>query len=242
MLMKDKKKCVSTTASDPKLKEKSAETLKPGMQSLLETIESFLQLTDMIREMRINVARRLFHIDNFNEMSIEERVHDVKLPKRPLIDPSKRKYNTNSSSLDNRAESVSVVKTKYLRVTFGDKTGLESFNGAIRKIFSPKHPFGADNVGVGRARDQNPSAIILQSSNFFIPGGKLGRVLNSRFKAFKLSGGKKSRKKARGAQDNKICRMTSLKNTNLSMGEHGMRAKNRGSRWGHKRWQWCLRR
>lgn len=100
---------------------------------------------------------------------------------------------------------------------------LESLDGAIRKIFGSKHPFGAPNVGVGRARDQNPGAVMLQISNFFIHGGKPGKILSSRFEALKLSSGKKCRKKASGAEDTEICGVATLKNTSLSTCEHGMR-------------------
>jgi hypothetical protein len=45
---------------------------------------------------------------------------------------------------------------------------------------------------------------MLQISNFFIHGGKPGKILSSRFEALKLSRGKKCRKKASGAEDTKI--------------------------------------
>ena len=81
---------------------------------MFKAIKSFLQQTDMIREARINVPRRLFHIDLFSKMTIEECILDIKLAERPVVGHSKRKDNTNSGSLDDRAKSVSVVKTRYL--------------------------------------------------------------------------------------------------------------------------------
>ena len=66
-----------------------------------------------------------------------------------------------SGSFDNRTKSVSVVKTRNLSRTFGNKTSLETLNGSIKQIFNTKHSFRAHDVGVGRARNQSPSIILL---------------------------------------------------------------------------------
>ena len=50
----------------------------------------------------------------FNKSAIEEIIFYIKLPKRSFICDIKRKHNTDSSSFDNRTESVSVVETKNL--------------------------------------------------------------------------------------------------------------------------------
>ena len=110
---------------------------------------------------RINIPRKLFHINMFSKGAIEESILDIKLPKRPFICDNKRKHNTDSSSFDNWTESVSVVETRYLGVTFSNKASLETLDGSIRKIFSEKHPFRAHDVGVDRARNQNSSTIFL---------------------------------------------------------------------------------
>ena len=170
------------------MNEERAEPLKPGMRCLFEAIKSFLQQTNMIREARINVPMRLFHIDLFNKMTIEECILDIKLAKRPVVGHSKRKDNMNSGSLDNRATSVSVVKTKYLCIAFGNKAGFETLDRSIRQILGSKHPFGTHSVGVGRTRDQNPNTIILQGLNFFIHGSEPSRILSSKFEPFWLNG------------------------------------------------------
>ena len=153
----------------------------------------------MIREARINVPRRLFHIDLFSKMTIEEYILDIKLAERPVVGHNKRKDNTNSGSLDDRAKSVSVVKTRYLCIAVGNKAGFEMLDRSIGQILGPKHPFGIHNVGVGRSRDQNPGMIILQRLNFFIHGSEPSRILSSRFEPFWLSGCQKSREKTRGS-------------------------------------------
>ena len=85
----------------------------------------------------------------FNKNVIEENIIDIKLLKRPFICDRNRKHNTNSGSFDNRTESVSVVKTRNMSITFGNKTSLEMLDESIKKIFNTKHPFRAHDVGVG---------------------------------------------------------------------------------------------
>lgn len=107
----------------------------------------------MIRVLGINVLRRLFHIDIFSESTIEECILHIKLAERPSVGNNKREHNTNSSSLNNKTESVSVIKTRYLSIAFSHKTSLEALNEPIRQIFYPKHLFGTDNICVGRSRN-----------------------------------------------------------------------------------------
>ena len=181
------------------MNKERAESLKPGMRCLFEAIKSFLQQTNMIREARINVPRRLFHTDLFSNMTIEKCILDIKLAKRPVIGHSKRKDNTNSGSLDDRAKSVSVVKTRYLCIALGNKAGFKALDRSIEQILGLKHPFGTYNVGVGRLRDQNPGTISLQSLNFFIHGSEPSRILSSRFEPFWLNGCQESREKTGGS-------------------------------------------
>ena len=115
----------------------------------------------MIGVAGVNIPRRLFHIDRFSKMTIKECILDIKLAKRPVIGHSKRKDNTNSGSLDDRAKSVSVVKTRYLCIALGNKAGFKALDRSIEQIIGLKHPFGTYNVGVGRLRDQNPGTISL---------------------------------------------------------------------------------
>ena len=97
----------------------------------------------------------------FNKSAIEESILDIKLLKRSFICDGKRKSNTNSSSFDNRTESVNIVETKNLSITFDNKTSLETLDRSIRQIFNMKHPFRANDVCVGKARNQSTSVILL---------------------------------------------------------------------------------
>ena len=153
LLMKDKKRGVYMAATKPKGEKKRVETLKPDTRSLFEAIKSFLQLIDMIRVSGINVPIRLFYIDIFSESAIEECILHIKLAERPSVGNSKREHNMNSSSLNNRTESVNVIKTRYLSIAFGHKTSLEAINGPIKQIFCSEHPFETDNICVGRSRN-----------------------------------------------------------------------------------------
>lgn len=66
-------------------------------------------MTNMIEKMQVNMPRWLFHIDIFNESIIEEYILDIKLTNEPFVGHNNRKQNMNSSSIDNRTKSVSVV-------------------------------------------------------------------------------------------------------------------------------------
>ena len=100
-------------------------------------------------------------MNKFKKSVIEESILDIKLPNRPFICDRNRKHNTDSGSFDNRTESVSVVKTRNLSITFGNKTSLETLDGSIRQIFNEKHSFKAHDVGVGKVRNQRTSVILL---------------------------------------------------------------------------------
>ncbi len=128
------------TAIKAKLKEEGAKALKPSTRGLLEAVESFLQLTNMIGK-AVNIARGLFHINMFSEMPVEECIFDIKLAKGPFVGHSKRENNTDSGSFDDRTKGVSVVKTRYLCVALGNKAGFETLDRAITQVFGPKHPF-----------------------------------------------------------------------------------------------------
>ena len=140
--------------------------MKSCTRCLLETINGFFEMKDMIREARIDIAKRLLQIDIFIESDIDEDIFGIKLMNWPLMGDNKR--NKNNNNLHNRIEGIRVVKTRYLRITLYDKTCLESVNVAIKMIFGSKYPFRAHNIDVGRMRDQDPSLIILQSSYFSI--------------------------------------------------------------------------
>ena len=94
-----------------------------------------MQLIDMIGKARVNVSRGLLHINMFTEMAIKKRIFDIKLAKRPFVGHIKRVDNTDYSGLDDRAKSVSVVKTRYLCVALDNKTSFETFNRSLEKIF-----------------------------------------------------------------------------------------------------------
>lgn len=102
------------------------------MRTLFKTIESFLQVTNMIGKVQINIPRWLFRIDIFSENIIEECIINIKLTNGPIFGHSNRKHNMNSDSLDNVTKSVGVVETKYLNIAFGNKSDSETFNRAIK--------------------------------------------------------------------------------------------------------------
>ena len=128
----------------------------------------------MIGKVRVNVSRGLLHINMFTEMAIKKHIFDIKLTKRPFVGHNKREDNTDCSGLDDRAKSVNVVKTMYLCVALGNKTGFETSNRSVGQIFGSKHPFGTHTVSVGGSRNQNPGTIVLQGLNFVIAASQAG--------------------------------------------------------------------
>jgi hypothetical protein len=75
----------------------------------------FFEMKDMIREARIDIAKRLLQIDIFIESDIDEDIFSIKLMNWPLMGDYKR--NNNNNSLHNMIEDINVVKTRYLRIT-----------------------------------------------------------------------------------------------------------------------------
>ena len=91
----------------------------------------------------INISKSLFHKNIFNKSAIEENIFDIKLPKRSFICKGNRKHNTDNDNFDNRIESVNVAETRYLSITFGNKTSFETLDGSIKQIFNMKYSFRA---------------------------------------------------------------------------------------------------
>ena len=133
----------------------------------------------MIRKTRVNVSKGLLHINMFTEMAIKKCIFYIKLANGPFVCHNKREDNMNCSGRDDRAKSINVVKTRYLCIALGNKTGFETFNRSVRQIFGLKHPFGTHNVGVDGSRNQNPGTIVLQGLNFFIHCSEPNRILSS---------------------------------------------------------------
>ena len=177
----------------------------------------------MIGKTRVNVSKGLLHINMFIEMAIKKRIFDFKLAKRPFVGHIKRVDNTDCSGLDDRAKSVSVVKTKYLCVALVNKKGFEMFNRSVGQIFGLKHPFGTHNVGVGGSRNQNPDTIVLQGLNFFIHSSEPSKILSNRFESFRLDGCKKNGKKSKGTHESEMCWVALFEDAGFGSCEYRMR-------------------
>ena len=111
---------------------------------------------------RIKIARGLLHINGFMKNVIEKGIFDVKLKQGPFMRHGEREDNTNCGGFDYRAEGVRVIKTKKLSVALCNEACFEALNGSIGKKFSPKNPFGTDNINIGGPRDKIPSMICLK--------------------------------------------------------------------------------
>ena len=59
--------------------------MKPSTWSLLEAIKSLLEFAKMPRKARINIPRRLLHINMFLQNSMKRNIFNIKLVKRPSM-------------------------------------------------------------------------------------------------------------------------------------------------------------
>ena len=103
----------------------------------------------------------------------------------------------NSESFDCWTGGVSVVKSKNLSISFGNKTSFESFKRAIRLILCVKNSFGTHNVCVGRSRNKIPNAIVTESNEFFIHSSEPCKVFGNIVKSSGLKCSEKSMKETR---------------------------------------------
>src|ERR1044072_7978535 len=115
----------------------------------------------MCGEARINKARRMFHVNCLNEMTMKKSIFDIQLMKLPTMKNSKRQDKTNSSCFDNRTESEGIIKSWNLRETLSHQRRLYALNCAITFELGTKDPLATNDIGSRRARNQSPSDILM---------------------------------------------------------------------------------
>ena len=94
---------------ETKLNEKGAKSLEPGTGSLLEDVESFLQVTYMIGKARINVPEGLLYIYMFIDMAIEKHILAILLTKGQFVGHNKKENNTDCGGLNDKAKGVNAI-------------------------------------------------------------------------------------------------------------------------------------
>jgi hypothetical protein len=68
----------------------------------------------------VDITWRLIHVHLLLDIAVEKSVLDINLPQLPSSRHSDRQYQTNSSGLDDRRESVSIINTLTLSEPLGD--------------------------------------------------------------------------------------------------------------------------
>jgi hypothetical protein len=68
--------------------------------------------------------------------------------------------------LDHRTEGLIKINSRTLGVTMNHPSGLVALKRAIRIVLDLKHPLIGDNIGSGRSRNEIPSLVLREGSNF----------------------------------------------------------------------------
>lgn len=66
--MKSEKRAIRLATEKPKKREIDNKALVPRSRGLLKTIKRFTQTRNMIGKIRIDVSRRLTHVDSFSKV------------------------------------------------------------------------------------------------------------------------------------------------------------------------------
>jgi hypothetical protein len=111
--------------------------------------------------------------------TMKKSIFNIKLAQRLTMSDCQWKHYMNSESFDYWTEGFSVVKTKELSISFGNKTCLEAVNRFVRLILCKKNPISTHNVHFGRPRNKITGAIFIESVEFFIHNSKPCRVFGS---------------------------------------------------------------
>lgn len=87
---------------------------------MFKTIKRLTKMTNKIRESRMNVARRLFHVNFFREIAMKEGILDIQLVYGLIFRYHNAQNCTDGSRSDNRAEGFIKVMARKLRESLGD--------------------------------------------------------------------------------------------------------------------------
>ena len=86
--------------------------MKPSSTSLFKTIKGFMQMTHIMRMIRVNKTRRSTHISRFLRVLMKECILDIKLTNFPFFKRSNSEYDSDGGGFNNRAKRISIVNTK----------------------------------------------------------------------------------------------------------------------------------
>jgi hypothetical protein len=87
-------------------------------------------------------------VDCLSESTLEKGVLDVELVNRPTSRDCKGQHSTNNSRLDDRAEDLTKVNTRALRVSTNNPVSLVALEEAIGVVLDLEHPLVGDNISL----------------------------------------------------------------------------------------------
>jgi hypothetical protein len=124
------------------------------MRLLLQAIERLVEMTDMLRLIRIHKTRWLLTVDNLINVAMEKGILDIKLPNRPGAGDGKVENHTNHGRLDNRMEGLIIVTSGTLREATNNPASFIARESPIRVEFMPKNPLPSHDVCPRRSRNE----------------------------------------------------------------------------------------
>ena len=131
----------------------------------------------MVRMLRMVKARRLFHINELMEITMEKCVGDIQLANMPTLADSEGKEETNSSDLNDRTEGFVVINAFFLVEAFSDETGFVLGRCTVQGRLNFVNPFTAIDRSIERSRNELPCLIEQECCEFVVHGGHPLRIL-----------------------------------------------------------------
>jgi hypothetical protein len=102
----------------------------------------------------------------------------------PILSHDDGENSPNSSWLDNRAESLTIIDAGMLGETTENPPCFVSIQRTIWLKLMMKNPFACNNISTGRTSNEIPSFIILERSEFVHRSRIIVRILESTVIAF----------------------------------------------------------
>jgi hypothetical protein len=110
---------VRMTSRKVGVKKKAIHFIILSMRNLLETIKRFLKATNKVGVI-LNIARRLFHVDFFFQIPMQEGIFNIYLMGLPFMRGSKGEYKADGIHFGYGGKGFIIVVAFNLREFFGN--------------------------------------------------------------------------------------------------------------------------
>ena len=128
------------------------------MRGLLKTINLFLEETDKDIVI-LDKTKRLFHLDLFMQISMQEGKFDIHLMDLPFIGWNKGKNKVNEVHFGNRGKCFSIFSALNLWKTFSNEYAFVFINFTISSILFSINPLAFDKFYDFKKRYKIPCVI-----------------------------------------------------------------------------------